>query len=93
MHFEFFIKKKKKEKKEKECVLHACVCVQEGNSPKSSSCGARNEIPVDRMLSGGQMALKVAWHTVKFQALPASWGRGQALSYSAVSSCFGASLG
>lgn len=74
-------------------MLHACVCVQEGNSPKSSSCGARNEIPVDRMLSGGQMALKVAWHTVKFQALPASWGRGQALSYSAVSSCFGASLG
>lgn len=52
-HFEFI-------KKKKTCLLHACVCVQEGNSLETSGRRAGNEIPEGEcMLSAGQMALKM----------------------------------
>lgn len=47
-------------KKKKKCLLHACVCVQEGNSLETSGRRAGNEIPEGEcMLSAGQMALKM----------------------------------
>lgn len=60
-------------------MLHAYVCLREEDSLETSGCGDGNEtLEEERILSVGQMALKVVWgrSLAEFRAPPAFWGRG-----------------
>lgn len=69
-------------KKKKNCVLHACMCVQEGNSLETS--GVELKMKPQRMNACCLWARWLwrwfevwGWHRAKFRALSASWGRGR----------------